>query len=107
MAKSCSCCSRPAEYSLALILSTVGVSPRMQRCFPVVLFCKSCIHALAKEECWWGSTALFKALQCAYTATEEYSSDRLNPCAANSVARTEAEDKPHLLESPTLDLLSP
>ena len=107
MAKSCSCCSRPAEYSLALILSTVGVSPRMQQCSPVVLFCKSCIHALATEECWWASTDLSNALQCAYTATEQGSSDRLNPSAANSAVRTEQDYKSGLVESPALDLLSP
>jgi hypothetical protein len=107
MKKSCSCCSQPVEYSLALVLSTVGISPRIQRCSPVVLFCKSCIHALATEECWWGSTTLCNALQRAYTATQQDSSDRLNACPANSVARTEEEDKPHLVESPMLDLLSP
>jgi len=107
MAKSCSCCSRPAEYSLALILSTVGVSPRIQQCSPVVLFCKSCIHALGTEECWWGSAALFSALQHVYTAIKQSSSDRLNPCAPNSVTHTEEESKAHLAESPMLDLLSP
>jgi len=106
MAKSCSCCSQPAEYSLALILSTVGVSPRIQRCSPVVLFCKTCIHALATEECWWGSIALSNALQRVYTATTQDSSDRPNPCSATSVVRTE-EDEPHLHEPPALDILSP
>ena len=104
MAKSCSCCSQPADYSLALIVSTVGVSPRIQRCSSVVLFCKSCIHALATEECWWGSTALFNALQHAYTAIKEDSGDRSKRCA-EAVERT--EDKPHQAESPTVDLLSP
>src|SRR5579884_1155211 len=103
MAKSCSCCSQPAEYSLALILSTVGVSPRIQRCSPVVLFCKSCIHALATEECWWGSISLFNALQRAYTATKQRSGERSTSGAANSVARTEG-GKPDLVVS-TLDLL--
>ena len=99
MTKSCSCCSRPAEYSLALVLSTVGVSPRMQRCSPVVLFCKSCIRALATEECWWGSGDLYNALQHAYTAIKEGSSDRLNTCAPNSMTRTEEDHKPDVVES--------
>ena len=107
MAKSCSCCSQPAEYSLALVLSTVGVSPRTQRCSPVVLFCESCIHALATEECWWGSAALSNALQRAYTATKQDSRNRLNPCEANSVARMEEQGKSHPAESASLDLLSP
>jgi hypothetical protein len=37
MAKLCSCCSMPAQYSLALLLSTVGISKRIQKCSPVVL----------------------------------------------------------------------
>ena len=99
MTKSCSCCSQPAEYSLALIVSTVGVSPRTQRCSPVVLFCKSCIHALANEECWWASTDLFNALQHAYTGIKQDSSDRLNPFAGNSVTRTEEDHNPDVVES--------
>lgn len=107
MAKSCSCCSQPAEYSLALILSTVGISPRIQRCSPVVLFCRSCIHALATEECWWGSADLSNSLQRAYTATLQDSSETLNPCAATWVACTEEEDQRYPVEPPTLDILSP
>jgi hypothetical protein len=106
MKKSCSCCSHPAEYSLAFVLSTVGVSPRVQRCSSVVLFCKSCIHALATEECWWGSTALSSALQRAYTAIKQESGDTLNPSAENS-ARAEEDHKHDLVESPPFDLLSP
>ena len=50
MAKLCSCCSMPAQYSLALLLSTVGISRRIQKCSPVVLFCNDCIHALRENE---------------------------------------------------------
>lgn len=106
MAKSCSCCSQPAEHSLTLILSTVGVSPRMQQCSSVVLFCKSCIHALATQECWWGSTAIFNALQRAYTATTQRSGERSTARAANALALSE-EGKSHAPESASLDLLSP
>jgi len=93
MAKSCSCCSKPADYSLALILSTVGISPWVQQCSSVVLFCESCIHALATEECWWGSTDLCNALQSTYTAIKEEFSCRLKRCAATSVVRTEDDYK--------------
>ena len=106
MKKSCSRCSKPADYSLALIVSTVGVSPRNQRCSPVVPFWKSCIHALAREECWWGSTALFNALQHAYTTIKQDSDHRLGSGVADSEARTEEKDQRHLVE-PALDLLSP
>jgi hypothetical protein len=39
MLKVCSCCSRPAGYSLAFVLSTLGTSGRLQQCSKVTLFC--------------------------------------------------------------------
>jgi hypothetical protein len=106
MAKSCSCCSKPADYSLALIVSTIGISPRNQRCSPVVPFCKNCIHALATEECWLGSTALFNALQHAYTTIMQDSNNRLSPDLIDSEAHAEEKHQRHLVERP-LELLSP
>ena len=69
MKKLCSCCSQPAQYSLALVLSTVGLSKRRQKCSPVVLFCDDCLSELCESECW-GSSALRQAVNSAYTALE-------------------------------------
>ena len=41
--KSCSCCTRPADFSLAFLDSTIGVRPRGQKCTKTVPFCKSCL----------------------------------------------------------------
>lgn len=43
--KPCSRCSAPAEFSLLLVLSTVGITPRAQKCSHSLLLCKSCLQA--------------------------------------------------------------
>jgi hypothetical protein len=75
MAKLCSCCSMPAQYSLALLLSTVGTSRRIQKCSPVVLFCNDCVHALRENELW-GTNALCHAFNRAYTAIKQGFNER-------------------------------
>ena len=45
--KSCSCCTRPADFSLAFLDSTIGVRPRGQKCTKTVPFCKSCLSTAA------------------------------------------------------------
>ena len=42
--KSCSRCSRPADFSLAFLVSTIGVRPRGHKCTQTVPLCKSCLH---------------------------------------------------------------
>jgi hypothetical protein len=44
--KTCRMCSNVAHFSLACHLSTVGISPRSQKCSQVVLLCESCIREL-------------------------------------------------------------
>jgi hypothetical protein len=44
-AKTCAC-GEAAQYSVASVISTLGVSPRRQQCSPAVLFCNGCIHEL-------------------------------------------------------------
>jgi hypothetical protein len=45
--KSCSRCPRPADFSLAFLVSTIGVRPRGQKCTQTVALCNSCLrHAI-------------------------------------------------------------
>jgi len=67
MQKLCSCCSKPAQHSLVFVLSTVGISPRFQKCSSAVLFCDSCFKKLLDSE-HWGTNDLRKAVNSAYTA---------------------------------------
>jgi hypothetical protein len=80
MQKSCSYCSKPAQYSLGVVLSTVGTSPRLQKCSPVVLFCSDCLNELSETECLC-TTGLRKAVNSAYTALELLSREQLNAAA--------------------------
>jgi hypothetical protein len=66
MMKVCSCCRRPAEYSLVSILSTVGISKRQQKCSPAVLFCTNCLKKRLQRK-HWGSDDLHEAVNSAYT----------------------------------------
>ena len=42
--KPCSRCLRPADFSLALLLSTIRVRPRAQKCSQTIALCNSCIN---------------------------------------------------------------
>jgi len=44
--KPCSRCLRPASLSFYLLLSTVGVRPRVQQSSKSVLFCHRCLESL-------------------------------------------------------------
>lgn len=67
--KYCCFCKQTAQYSLACVLSSVGFSPRRQKCSPVVLLCRSCIREL-RDKLGIASSALQAALNDAYTALQ-------------------------------------
>jgi hypothetical protein len=75
MLKVCICCTRPAQYSLALVLSTVGISRRMQQCSKVMLFCDRCFQKLCKSE-HYASNELRERVNSVYTALNQRSGDR-------------------------------
>jgi len=64
MQKSCSNCSESACFSLVAIISTVGVSGRVQKSSPAVLFCDDCLRELRERLC---SDKLQEAVNSAYT----------------------------------------
>lgn len=68
MQKLCSDCSQPAQFSLVAIVSTVGVSTRLQKASPAVLFCDSCLHKACER---LHSSALREAVNSAYTTLNE------------------------------------
>jgi hypothetical protein len=67
MQKLCSNCSQPAQFSMNIIVSTVGVSKRLQQSSPAVLLCDACIQ---KSSDRLHSSALRKAVNNAYTKLE-------------------------------------
>lgn len=66
MVKVCSCCGRAAEFSLVMVISSVGISKRVQQCSGVVLFCDPCLqNRLAGGH--WGSDKMRECVNNAYT----------------------------------------
>lgn len=51
MDKSCSNCKEKAQYSIVVMISSVGVSPRVQQSSAAVLFCASCFRELSERLC--------------------------------------------------------
>src|SRR5437588_9367260 len=72
--KSCRFGSGPAQFSLAAVISTVGVSPRLQKCSSIVLLCDSCIRELCNRLAPV-SSELQRALKDAYTALNSAGSE--------------------------------
>jgi len=70
MQKSCSNCRQSVEYSLNVILSSVGVSPRLQQSSVAVPFCADCLQELSERLC---SDVLRKAVNNAYTELNQRS----------------------------------
>ena len=68
--KSCSLCSRPADFSLAFLVSTIGVRPRGQKCTQTVPLCISCIQAAAHLLASTPLQGIQEPLRVAYTALE-------------------------------------
>jgi hypothetical protein len=66
--KSCSRCTRPADFSLAFLVSTIGVRPRGQKCTQTVPFCKSCLSIAAPFLASTPLQDLQQPLRDAYTA---------------------------------------
>jgi len=66
--KSCSRCPRPADFSVAFLVSTIGIRPRGQKCTQTIPLCKACLCVAAP---FLGSTPLKdleQPLKDAYTA---------------------------------------
>jgi hypothetical protein len=48
--KKCEFCGDPAHYSIAFVLSTLGIRPRRQKCSSVILICDDCIQTLYESD---------------------------------------------------------
>ena len=68
MLKLCSNCSETAQYSIVVMTSSVGVSPRVQQSSLAVLFCERCFSEMQERLC---SEQLRNAVNNALTALNE------------------------------------
>lgn len=62
--KKCSNCGRPAVFSLVAIISTLGITKRLQQSTPAVAFCDACLRELCDRLC---SDALSDGVNNVYT----------------------------------------
>ena len=67
MQKLCSNCSGPAQFSVIAVISTIGVSGRLQQSSTAVLFCNDCLRELCGR---LGSDAFSNAVNNAYTTLD-------------------------------------
>ena len=68
MQKLCSNCSETVQYSIVVIISSIGVSRRVQQSSPAILFCERCFRELRERLC---SGKLQEAVNSAYTQLNE------------------------------------
>jgi hypothetical protein len=71
--KSCCLCNAYADYSLAFLLSTVGVTPRAQKCSRTILLCTACMRTCLDLLRQSGPAGFGERLQIAYTAVADQS----------------------------------
>lgn len=67
MLKACTRCSLEAELSVVCVVSTVGITPRRQKCSPAVLFCHQCMQDLLARRGRLVTGQLQKSVNAAYT----------------------------------------
>jgi hypothetical protein len=72
MQKSCSNCQQPVKYSVVVLLSSVGVSPRLQQSSVAISFCNDCLQELYERLC---SDVLRKAVNSALTQLNQRSNE--------------------------------
>lgn len=75
--KLCSECGGEAELSLCQILSTVGRTPRQQRCSTATAFCAPCLQSRVKLLPHSGLRGIQRPLDKAFTALADECGIRL------------------------------
>ena len=63
----CCCCGAQAEYSICVLVSSLGVRPRRQKCGRAQTLCAACIQRLL-EEVPRAASGIQESLTQAYTA---------------------------------------
>lgn len=72
--KNCSNCGRPAVFTLNAIISTLGVSERLQKSSSAVPFCDACLRELCERLC---SDALSDSVNETYTTLNRRLRERI------------------------------
>jgi hypothetical protein len=76
--KSCSYCWRPAEFSLCHLISTIGTTPREQKCSQALVLCNDCIQRIFSLIEALPFHGYAPPLSGAYTALAKVSANKAN-----------------------------
>lgn len=79
-------CGARAEYSACVLVSTLGLRPRRQKCGRAHAFCSACIQKLPSERWSVDASDVQESLRQAYTAIAELSGAESNPHRASECA---------------------
>ena len=72
-------CGARAEYSVCVLVSTLGLRPRRQKCGRARLFCASCMRELVNEQCGHTASEVLESLRSAYTTLLRISEPLVHP----------------------------
>jgi len=72
-------CGEPAEYSLCVLVSTLAVRPRRQKCGRARLLCAACMRELVNNQCHHAASGVLESLRSAYTALLRFSESLVHP----------------------------
>lgn len=75
MTRLCNYCSRPAEFSIVTVVSSIGISKRLQKCSHALTLCDSCLQSLMKYD-GARTRKLLQLVNNAYTDVSQRLSER-------------------------------
>jgi hypothetical protein len=87
--RACVRCKAQATFSLSFLLSTLGRTPRLQKCTTSAAFCLGCLQAICASLARAGLPSLTEPLSEAYTAFACNLAERSDPRSASSPERPE------------------
>ncbi len=79
-------CGARAEYSVCVLVSTLGLRPPRQKCGRAQAFCAACIQSLVSSRWRMDASGVQESLREAYTAIADASGAESNPHRASECA---------------------
>ncbi len=79
-------CGARAEYSVCVLVSSLGLRPRRQKCGRAEVFCAACIQKFLSKRGSMDASGLQESLRNAYTSIAERSGSESIPHIASECA---------------------
>ena len=91
-------CGARAEYSVCVLVATLGLRPRRQKCGRAQVFCAACIQKRLSGRWSMDASGIQESLREAYTAIADASGAESNPHAPSECAiDVEHEGEPEVI----------